>query len=534
MKPVGQLQYFRSEVDGKLHPCAVCPTAASDEPKPLIVEVSPGALGNLPSAVGLTEQIARIAAKHNQPCIVLRPTGRGSGSVYQNYGEIDVLEAIKHVASNYAIDRDRITITGSSMGGAATWYLISHYPDLFAGAAPFCGYCDYRLWEKPGGLTFHIHEWEEPSWRSRSAAFLIENLAHTPVWMIHGEWDRGVGGGVPVEHSRQMARLMEERGYTHKYTEVPKTGHGCRTPDIWEEVILWLLKQQKRRFPDHVSLATCDLRHNRSYWVMVDQLAHYGERGVVDARFVEGNRLVVHTENICTFSLGPIKKNEPVSVVIDNQKFELMSLSHRRQFQRNHEGVWAHDDFDLSAEKRHRASGPIGNLFFDGLILVPGTVGTEEETFFNKWIAKNAVGYYRSRNGGVHRGGIMGDNVVQLPVIPDVELTEDLLQTNNLLLYGVYDSNAILSQFEGKLPLHFEGKTICLSDKSYTTDGAAVFAVFPHPSNPERYVAVHGGVTSDAICWGSHLNMQLLPDYIVYSGGQLLDWGFWGNDWKSQ
>ena len=170
MMPVGQLQYFQSKVDGKLHPCAVCATDTSDEPKPLIVEVSPGALGNLPGAVELTEQIAEIAARHNQSCIVLRPTGRGSGSVYQNYGEIDLLEAIEHVAANYAIDRDRITITGSSMGGAATWYLISHYPDLFAGAAPFCGYCDYRLWEKPGGLTFHMHEWEIPSWCSRSAA----------------------------------------------------------------------------------------------------------------------------------------------------------------------------------------------------------------------------------------------------------------------------------------------------------------------------------------------------------------------------
>lgn len=113
--PVGQLQYLQSKVDGKLHPCAVCVTDTSNEPKPLIVEVSPGALGNLPGAVELTEQLAGIAARHNQPCIVLRPTGRGSGSVYQNYGEIDVLEAIEHVASNYAIDRDRITITGSSI-----------------------------------------------------------------------------------------------------------------------------------------------------------------------------------------------------------------------------------------------------------------------------------------------------------------------------------------------------------------------------------------------------------------------------------
>ncbi|MCZ6635990.1 MAG: hypothetical protein O7G87_21545, partial [bacterium] len=90
MNPIGQLQYFRSDVDGKLHPCAVCATDTSDTPKPLILEVSPGAISNLPGAVSLTEQIAGIAATHHRSCVVLRPTGRGPGSVYQNYGEIDV------------------------------------------------------------------------------------------------------------------------------------------------------------------------------------------------------------------------------------------------------------------------------------------------------------------------------------------------------------------------------------------------------------------------------------------------------------
>ena len=62
----------------------------------------------------------------------------------------------------------------------------------------------------------------------------------------------------------------------------------------------------------------------------------------------------------------------------------------------------------------------------------------------------------------------------------------------------------------------------------------AGIAVFPHPENPERYVAVHGGSTPDALTWGSHLDMALLPDYLIYAGGQTLEWGFWGNDWQSQ
>ena len=534
LKPVGQLQYFRSKVDGKLHPCAVCATDTTDEPKPLILEVSPGALSDLPVAVSQTEEIAEIAAGHGRSCVVLRPTGRGPGSVYQNYGEVDVLEAIKHVASHYAIDRDRITITGGSMGGAAVWYLISHYPGLFAGAAPFCGYCDHRLWEKPGGLTFHMHEWEEPSWRSRSAAFLLENLEHTPVWMVHGEWDRSVGGGVPVEHSRQMARRMEEKGYTFRKTEVPKTGHGCRGPEIWRDVILWLLERQRRTNPDHVVLTTYDLRHNRSHWVAIEQLARYGERGTVDAGLAENDRAFVRTDNVRTFSLGPIENRGIVPVVVDDQDLGELDLGRVQTVQRSEEGIWTTGTFDLSKEKRHGASGPTGDLFFDGLILVPGTAGSEEETFFTSWVAGHAQGYYRSRNGGVHRGGIMGENFVDLPVVNDRDLPEDVRSDNNLLLYGTPASNSVLSQFEDTLPLAFDGKTIRLSDRTYTSKRTAVLAVFPHPENPERCVAVHGGVTPDAVCWGSHLDMHLLPDYLVYSEGELLDWGFWGNDWKSQ
>ena len=57
-----------------------------------------------------------LATEHGEPCVALRPTGRGPGSVYQNYGEVDVLEAIEHVASLYAIDRGGITITRRRWG----------------------------------------------------------------------------------------------------------------------------------------------------------------------------------------------------------------------------------------------------------------------------------------------------------------------------------------------------------------------------------------------------------------------------------
>ena len=529
----GKVDHYLSAMDGKRRPYAVCATGTDDQPRPMIVEVSPGGT-DLQRGVRTAEGIAAIAAKHGHSCIVVRPTGRGPGSVNQNYGEVDTLEAIEDAARKHNADRDRITITGSSMGGAATWYLISHNPDRFAAGAPFCGYCDYRLWEKPGGLTFHMRPWEEPSWRARSAALLIENLEHTPLWIVHGEWDRSVGGGVSVEQSRQMARLLKEKGFPHEYTEVPETGHGCRTPEIWEKVILWLLEQKKTRSPDHVCLVTYELRHNRSYWVSIDQLEKYAERARLDARRMDDGRIAVTTENVQTLSLGPIADPNSVKITINGLEIADVDLSRRTQFHRETDGAWRCGDFETSHQKHHGCSGPIGDLFHENTILVPGTAGSQDETFFLGNVAGNARRYFRGRNGGVHRGGIMGENNVDLPLVLDSELTDAERTESNLLLLGTYSTNSVLKRFEGRLPLEFGKNSITVAGKTFGGERVAVFVVFPHPENPNRYVAVHGGVAPDAITWGSHLDMQLLPDYIVYNGGELLDWGFFDNRWKAK
>ena len=194
-------------------------------------------------------------------------------------------------------------------------------------------------------------------------------------------------------------------------------------------------------------------------------------------------------------------------------------------------GHWIQAGLPTAQEKRHGVSGPVGDLFFEPTLLVPGTIGTDEETFFNAWLARNARAYFATRNGGVHRGGIMGENSVELATIPDVELSERDLCENNLLCYGTPRSNAVLKRVEGLLSVGFEGNTIYLADKSYAAEQTAVVAVLPNPVSAGHYVAVHGGATPDAIAWGSHLDMMLLPDYLVYSGGDVLDWGFWDHWW---
>jgi hypothetical protein len=179
-------------------------------------------------------------------------------------------------------------------------------------------------------------------------------------------------------------------------------------------------------------------------------------------------------------------------VAIDGIGLGNIDLTNTQYFRRESGGEWSAGSFDLSREKRHGASGPIGDLFHEGLIMVPGTAGTKEESFFTDWTSRDAAGYYRSRNGGVHRGGIQGQNSVELARVVDSDLSEEEMGASNLLLYGTYATNAILERLGGDLPISFEGETIHLADRSFTAGNVAVFVTFPHPGNPERYVLSTG------------------------------------------
>jgi len=54
--------------------------------------------------------------------------------------EADALNALlDEVSATYAVDTDRIYLTGLSMGGYGTWYLATKYPERFAAIVPIAG-----------------------------------------------------------------------------------------------------------------------------------------------------------------------------------------------------------------------------------------------------------------------------------------------------------------------------------------------------------------------------------------------------------
>jgi predicted peptidase len=133
-------------------------------------------------------------------------------------------------------DRERLYLTGLSMGGYATWDMTVRYPDRFAAFVPICGGI------QPGK---HIAELrsslvDDPK-VSDPYAETARRIGKTPVWIFHGADDESV----PAEESRRMAAALKTGGANFRYTEYPGVGHNS-----WDnayadpEFVPWLLGQR--------------------------------------------------------------------------------------------------------------------------------------------------------------------------------------------------------------------------------------------------------------------------------------------------
>ncbi len=121
----------------------------------------------------------------------------------------------KILDENPAIDRDRIYVTGLSMGGAGTFDLLMRKPEWFAAALPLCGGGDPRFAAK---------------------------IKDIPLWVLHGRRDTTV----PVRRSRAIVEALKKLDAPVQYTEYATLGHG-----IWQEtyynaqILNWLFAQKK-------------------------------------------------------------------------------------------------------------------------------------------------------------------------------------------------------------------------------------------------------------------------------------------------
>ena len=161
-----------------------------------------------------------LAFSEREGFAVAAPFGR-SNTDYQGIGEQDVLRVIEEMKHRYAIDEDRVILSGHSMGASGVWTIGAHYPDRFAGLFAVSGRGDYYVWHG-------VSRGELPAYKQRLidaefAGSLVQNLRHIPIFCAHGAWD----DLVPVREARHIAEAVKKVNPDLIYNEYEFEGHGA-------------------------------------------------------------------------------------------------------------------------------------------------------------------------------------------------------------------------------------------------------------------------------------------------------------------
>lgn len=147
------------------------------------------------------------------PAVILAPQCPMS-TIWSNI-PYALMDLIQKIVEEYNIDKNRISLTGLSMGGYGTWEIGTTFSWVFSALAPICG----------GGKPW-----------------LASALKDVPVWAFHGEDDNVV----PLSCSLNMVDAVNKEGGNAKLTIFHGVGHGS-----WEEayetsnVVEWLIEKKK-------------------------------------------------------------------------------------------------------------------------------------------------------------------------------------------------------------------------------------------------------------------------------------------------
>lgn len=152
---------------------------------------------------GMTPNFLRDNCEARQS-ICLSPLGRGPNGQYEGDAELDLWDAWQDIAAHFALDPERVTTAGFSMGANGSLRLLTIYPDVFA-----------------NGLILAGQAAAEPR------LTLLENLQWTGYYHGHGLLDELE----PFGEARATIDRLQALGYAYTFDQF-----------LIEDHLLWPLK----------------------------------------------------------------------------------------------------------------------------------------------------------------------------------------------------------------------------------------------------------------------------------------------------
>ncbi len=450
-------------------------------------------------------------------------------NAYKFAGETDLLEAMEHALQEYGCSRDHVALRGFSMGGAGAWHIGAQHVDLFAAITPGAGFVETAEYSKVDAAgKVPPTEWERKLFSLYDVPGYVLNLSNRPVYLYCGDEDPARWQGL------KMVEAAKARGFEIPELLGPKTGHKYHPETKKQLDALMDAATEKGRplAPLTVRLSTPTLKYNKIDWVTVHGLQEHWVRSEIEATKVGAAKFTVKTKGVTEFSLGVLdvwpSEGSP-EVTVDGVTFKGVTRFEKIS------GGWV-DPRTLNRtgpglQKRHDLQGPIDDAFMGAFVFVRPT-GKSSHPKVDAW-AKSEL-ELAVRKWKVNFRG-------EVPIVDDIAVTDELMKTKHVILWGDAESNKVIARMLPKLPVKWDGGKVSVGKDGYDAATHAPILIHPNPLAPERYVVLNSGYTfrqgSDVT---NALQTPKLPDWAIVDitvapsaqwPGKVTDAGFFDEGW---
>jgi hypothetical protein len=228
-------------------------------------------------------------------------------------------------------------------------------------------------------------------------------------------------------------------------------------------------------------------RYRQAYWLRVDRIDKGLELARIEGERAEG-RISVKTRNLAAFSilLSPelAPPSRAVDVVVDGKS------------------VFRGAPTGAALSFARRAGGPFARVSRVGAPLGPPDHG-EAGLGSRSIVEAGAHLYVYGTRAGAETTDLLKARAESMAdwrprakarwkVVPDTEVSPELMASHNLVLLGNSRTNAIVAKLAASLPLRDDAGGVFAGTRRIADAGAAYRLVCPNPSAPERYVLVYG------------------------------------------
>ncbi|MGC9316497.1 MAG: prolyl oligopeptidase family serine peptidase [Armatimonadota bacterium] len=468
--------------------------------------------------------------------VMIHLNARGP-NFYEGVGDLETLAVVDDAAARFGIDRDRVYMTGGSMGGTGALRHGLRHPDVFAAVMGVDGWTDFRLW--------HHHWYARTDCRDLIEEFrrpLLE--AASPLyWAERGKWgaighivDGSDTTVLPENGLRLRQRLWElsaqqPGAYDYRLIFNPTLGHGGGTD--YGAIYSFFVGRRRIQRPAGFTVQTTVLPHGQLYWGRIEDLLIDGLSGQLEA-YAEGDTVAARTENLRAFTLhlaaSPATAGGWVRVYADGFPC--------------HEGfpgtITLEADLDAAGtvigwhrsapgdrlHKRPELCGPVGDAFLSPFVVAWGTAGDPDEVARHRLEAEQ---FAESWN-------VFMVHADAVEAVPEEDIHPADLTSHTIVLFGSIDSSRLLRRAHAAhpFPVEVRGEGVIVhdpehGDRRYIGEKYGALMCYPNPltdfstylviANRRVYTKPDGGSPQllgydlEKLPWG-------YPDYLVFNNNQ--------------